>query len=127
MKAHDAMSDPTAIVIDDNFDNCEIFRAILNRKGYDVTIQMDGQIALDMLKATTFTLAVIDLQIPEVSGLVIMESVKKNPIHASMVTVVATANPHMVTEAVSEQADFVVIKPIEVEDFAQLAERLKPA
>jgi CheY-like chemotaxis protein len=127
MKAHDAMSDPTAIVIDDNFDNCEIFRAILNRKGYDVTIQMDGQIALDMLKATTFTLAVIDLQNPEVSGLLIMESVKKNPIHASMVTVVATANPHMVTDAVSEQADFVVIKPIEVEDFAQLADRLKPA
>jgi len=120
------MSNPTAIVIDDNFDNCEIFRAILHRQGYDVKIHLEGQAAVDVLNDTSFTLAVIDLQIPEVSGLAIIESIKANPIHSDMVIVVATANPHMVTDDVNEQADFIVIKPIEVHDFGQLAKRLKP-
>jgi two-component system cell cycle response regulator DivK len=120
------MKQATAVVIDDNFDNCEIFRAILHGKGYDVSIYQDGQAALDALRQQTFTLAVIDLQIPDVSGLVIMESIRQNPIHKDMTIVVATANPHMVTEDVSGQADFIIYKPIEVADFGQLAARLKP-
>ena len=117
---------PAAIIIDDNYDNCEIFRAILDQSGYNVSIYMEAQAALDALEETKFTLAVVDLQIPKITGVEIMERIKQNPLHKQMTIVVATANPHMVTEDVSLRADYVVYKPIAVTEFAQLIGRLKP-
>jgi two-component system sensor histidine kinase ChiS len=116
---------PTAFVLDDNINNCRIFRHILEQAGYYATLVTSGQAALDTLTVQTFTLAVIDLMLPDISGLTILEAIQQNPMHSQMTIIVATANPHMANGDVMTTVDFVIYKPIDEADFGHLVERLK--
>ena len=115
----------TALVVDDTDDNRIIFDDILTDIGYDVTTERTGEHALDILDSQTFTLAIIDLMLPEVNGLMILSEINKNPLHDKMVTVIATANPSLVNDDASTAANYVIYKPINITDFRELAENVK--
>jgi CheY-like chemotaxis protein len=115
----------TALVVDDTDDNRIIFDDILTDMGYEVTTERTGEHALDILDSQTFTLAIIDLMLPEVNGLMILSEINKNPLHDKMITVIATANPHLVDEDASKAANYVIYKPINIGEFRELAENVK--
>lgn len=116
---------PTALVVDDSDDNRIIFDDILSAMGYDVTTERTGEHALDILDSQTFTLAIIDLMLPEVNGLMILSEINKNPLHDKMVTVIATANPSLVDDDASTAANYVIFKPINITEFRELADNVK--
>ena len=116
---------PTALVVDDSEDNRLIFEDILSDMGYDVTTERTGEHALDILDSQTFTLAIIDLMLPEVNGLMILSEINKNPLHDKMVTVIATANPSLVNDDASTAANYVIYKPINITEFRELADNVK--
>ena len=115
----------TALVIDDNDDNRIMFDDILTDMGYVVTTERTGEHALDILDSQTFTLAIIDLMLPEVNGLMILSEINKNSLHDKMVTVIATANPHLLDDEDSPPANHVIYKPINITEFRELAENVK--
>jgi CheY-like chemotaxis protein len=115
----------TALVVDDTDDNRIIFDDILSDIGYDVTTEHTGEHALDILDSRTFTLAIIDLMLPEVNGLMILSEINKNPLHDKMITVIATANPHLVNDDANTAANYVIYKPINIAEFRELAENVK--
>jgi DNA-binding NtrC family response regulator len=55
---------PTALVVDDDQDVCEVFVGMLSRLGYDPVKAFDAQSALAVLGSTTIDLVVTDVVMP---------------------------------------------------------------
>ncbi|MCC6801981.1 MAG: response regulator [Anaerolineae bacterium] len=113
-----------ALVVDDNFFNRDLCRLALESAGYEVIERDNGRGAIDLLKSQTFDLVVLDLAMPEVTGVDVLRELDQASLRRSTFIVVMTANPHMATEEVQQQVDFVLFKPIDVQTFTQFARRL---
>lgn len=117
-------SKPTALVADDNYFNRDLCRLALETAGYHVVDAEDGKSALEALQGYPFDLLVLDLAMPELTGIEVLHSLVSRTPSKPMTMVVMTANPHMATEEVQDMADFVFYKPIDVLAFTSLARRL---
>jgi CheY-like chemotaxis protein len=115
----------SALIIDDNWFNRDIFRIALESAGYSVTELDNGSEGIALLEKQTFNLLILDLQMPLVDGHTVLVRVKEQPLHKKMRVVVVTANAHMATGDVDEMADYVMYKPINVMEFSEFVRRLK--
>ncbi len=116
---------PSALIVDDNLYNREIFRIILRAAGYRTVEASDGVGALKLLDQQTFDLLILDLQMPLMDGRSVLRNLRLNPAHTKMNVIVATANPHMLMGDVEHLADYIVFKPFEIGEFSTLIRRLK--
>ncbi len=114
-----------ALVVEDNEDYQVIFKNILQLAGYEVTVARDGLEALRVFQEKQFFLAFLDLQMPGMDGLSVLRSIRQRPEYDGMYVLIITANAHMTAGSVSDLADFVLLKPVNVLELAALAKRFK--
>jgi len=63
-------------VVDDNKDIVELLKNILESSGYDVSTSTSGKESLDLIKHKNFDIVLLDITMPEFSGLDIVQSLK---------------------------------------------------
>jgi len=68
---------PKILVIDDEEDVREIFRMALTRKGYNVTQFGDGAEALKAAGEQQFRLAFVDIAMPGMDGVTVVENLRR--------------------------------------------------
>ena len=74
------MSEPTSImVVEDEMELASLFKAFLERMGYDTVTFTDPIMALEFFKQGTkeFSLILTDLRMPEMSGLELAAEIRK--------------------------------------------------
>ncbi|MBX3065242.1 MAG: response regulator [Anaerolineae bacterium] len=116
---------PSVLVTDDDRDNRELFKLVMTKAGYEVVEAVNGEEALTILDKRSFTLLILDLQMPHVNGTTVLKTVRANPKFDRMKIIVATANAHMTLVEVDDLADYVIQKPVDFIEFIHLAERLR--
>lgn len=114
-----------ALVVDDNWYNRDLSTLALRHVGYQVAEAQDGLEALKLLEEHTYDLLVLDLSMPEVDGATVLRKVRGQAMHKKMLVIVMTANPHMTTDEIDGEADYVMYKPINITEFAEFVGRLK--
>jgi CheY-like chemotaxis protein len=114
----------SALVVDDNYFNRDLCTLALEHVGYQVVEAEDGIEALSILAKQTFDLLVVDLAMPQMDGATVIRKMRQQEIHNKMIVIVITANHHMATDEVDLSADYVMYKPIDIEEFALFAQRL---
>lgn len=114
----------TALVTDDNYFNRDIFRMALEDAGFVVDEAENGKGCQAALAQKNFDLLVLDLQMPDLSGLDILRDIDEKKSKGQMSILVVTANPHMVTEDVEDKADYTMQKPVDVAAFSTFVKRL---
>lgn len=114
----------TALVVDDNFFNRDLARLALESLGVKVTEAEDGKSALNMLKTESYDLLVLDLEMPQVDGLQVLTALREQGQHPKMRIIIVTAYAHMTPELDDFSVDYVLYKPINVQDFVKLIKRL---
>jgi CheY-like chemotaxis protein len=116
-----------ALVIEDDEDLAQIFAEALRGVGFEVEILPNGQIAEERLrKGTVPYLILLDMHIPHISGADLLTNIiKKDERLLKAIVIITTADARM-GEAYTEQADFVMIKPISFIQLRDLTSRLKP-
>lgn len=115
-----------ALIIEDDEDLANIFAEALHGVGYEVEQVADGKIAQERLKSGTAPfLILLDMHLPHVSGGDLLTKMKKDERFANTIIIITTADARM-GEAYSDQADFVMIKPISFVQLRDLTNRLKP-
>jgi len=129
MNTSNSQSRPSysALIVDDNWFNRDIFRIALESAGYVVTETDSGGDGMNILRQQTFNLLILDLQMPTVDGKTVLRAVRAEPMHKKMHVVVVTANAHMATSDVDALADHVLYKPINVIEFSEFVRGLKNA
>lgn len=65
------------LVVDDESTICDSVKKILSRKGYDVANTLNAADAIERMKKEKFDLVITDLMMPQVSGMELLELVKK--------------------------------------------------
>jgi CheY-like chemotaxis protein len=113
-----------ALVVDDNFYNRDLARLALESAGYSVVEAENGREALRNLEQETYHLLILDLAMPEMDGIGVINELRKSSQHRNMKIVVVTAHAHM-TGPIDLDADFVMFKPIDINSFMTFLQRLK--
>jgi CheY-like chemotaxis protein len=117
---------PSALVVDDDPSNRAIFRAALESIGYIVDEAGDGSEALDTLKHRTFNLMILDLEMPNTNGQTVLRTIRQMFMHEKMYIAIMTANTKLATDDVHAIADSVVLKPVSLQNFLELARNCLP-
>jgi two-component system chemotaxis sensor kinase CheA len=80
------------LITDDSFTTRELLRSILQSAGYDVTTAIDGQDALDKLRADThFDLVVSDVEMPRLDGFGLTTRIRAEPTLAHLPVIIVTS------------------------------------
>jgi CheY-like chemotaxis protein len=114
----------SALIADDNVDNRNICRIILEKCGFSITEATTGAEAIELIKVKPYALLVLDMQMPVVDGRSVIQWMNANG-HRPKNVVILTANSHWVTDEIQDYADFVMHKPIAIMEFTQFMRRLR--
>ena len=73
------MSKGRILVVEDNMDNYELVRFILERAGYDVFLAVNGRDGVDAARLQQPDMILMDLGMPEMDGWSAAEKIKSDP------------------------------------------------
>jgi len=78
------------ILIEDNFDQAEIYKKELETFGYEVVHTANAEEALDLIEKENPSLVLLDLMLGNSSGLDILEKIKSDPATKSIKVIALT-------------------------------------
>ncbi|HEX2566112.1 MAG TPA: response regulator, partial [Burkholderiales bacterium] len=113
------------LVADDNPTNREVLGRILERAGHAATLVADGERALDAIEAARYDVALIDRNMPRLSGLETVQAIRLTAGARERMPVVmlsADVTPEAKRECLEAGADAFLPKPIEA---ARLLEEIQ--
>lgn len=103
------------LCVDDERLNIQLYRAILEGVGHTVLSAEDGPKALETLESTEVDLIVLDLMMPGMNGIEVLEQLRKKPRTATTPIVIATAmtDRGMKLKALESGANDFLSKPLD--------------
>ena len=104
------------LVADDNAANCKILKKVLEMAGHQAVVVADGEQALAMLERDRFDLALLDINMPDVTGYEVAKLYRMSHVGEWRLPIVAlTADVTSETERLCREAgmDAVLTKPME--------------
>jgi len=110
------------LVIEDNADSREIFRTVLERAKFEVLEAVDGEDALSKIESGEFSVILVDLSLPKISGWDLLGRIKKKHSLTPLIAVTAHAMTGDREKAIAAGCDDYISKPFKP---AQLVEKVK--
>lgn len=101
------------LVVDDNPDAITILRSALEARGFIVDGANSGAAALDAVNTDSFDVILLDVMMPEMSGLEVLDRLKANPSTAGIPVILVTAKTQDedVISGYRVGADYYITKP----------------
>ena len=112
------------LVVDDIEANRDVLRRRLERTGYKVAVAASGSEALKSIEATAFDLVLLDVMMPGMSGIEVLQRVRKTRTPGELPIIMATAKDQSadMVQAFQAGASDYVTKPL---DFAVVLARVE--
>jgi len=101
----------TVLVVDDEEIMREILDALLTREGYDVRLASSGAAALEIAKAVPLDAAVVDVMMPGMDGLTVLDELKKLDEDVAVIMITAFASVETAIAAMKRGAFDYITKP----------------
>jgi CheY-like chemotaxis protein len=101
------------LIADDNEINLLLLANMLELQGCKVDSAINGREALQLILANSYQLALIDLNMPVMTGLELLKEIRKQPITVKIAAISAYADENKVTEALSAGFDDYLTKPVD--------------
>ena len=101
----------SVLVIDDEEVMREILEALLGREGYRVKLASSGEEGLDLARSTQFDPAIVDVMMPGIDGIAVLEELKKIDEDLPVVMVTAFASVETAISAMKRGAFDYITKP----------------
>ncbi|HUX77452.1 MAG TPA: response regulator [Anaerolineae bacterium] len=114
------MSNPVALVIEDDRDLANLFAIALRMAGVETEIVHAGDTALARLAVLVPDLVVLDLHIPRTAGIDVLRQIRADA-RLSGTRVVVVTGDLLAAKDIQNQADQVLIKPFSFDDLQDLA------
>jgi two-component system sensor histidine kinase/response regulator len=110
------MSKQHILIVDDNPANTMLLQRLLISK-YETYIAHDGHAALDAIKALRFDLVLLDIMMPKITGIEVLQTIRKqyNSSELPVILISALSEQHEVVNGLRSGANDYITKPIEVE------------
>lgn len=111
------------LVVDDEPSVLESFKMILQIKDYDVTAVLSGLEAVQALQKESFDMAFVDLRLPGMDGIEILQAIKRQSPATEVIIVTAYASEESQANAITYGALDYIRKPFLMEEIYNLVDR----
>jgi CheY-like chemotaxis protein len=118
----------TILIIDDDMDTLKLVGIMLERKGFRILASTSGEKGLNLAETEIPDLILLDVMIPDISGIEIARSIRANPATESIPIIMFTARSQVddKVEGLEAGADAYITKPARPRElFAQVNSILK--
>lgn len=112
------------LLVDDETDLLDLFEMVLVRLGTKLYKASGGRKALQILENVKPDVIVLDLAMPEISGLDVLRSIRNTSEFDSVKIVILTAVPVMLEREDVEMVDIVLTKPVTPRGLEQAIRKL---
>ena len=82
----------TILIVEDDNINLKILNSILGKYDYSTLMAKTGQEAIDLLNNNKVIGAILDINLPDMSGLEILKYIRNHPIHKNIAILIVTVN-----------------------------------
>jgi len=106
---------PTVLIVDDDVRLSKTLSDILEAKGYSAVTVAEGKVALEQVEEEKPLVAVVDLRLPDMDGLRVMEEIKKRSPDTECIVLTGYASQASAIEAINLGAYSYVQKPYDVQ------------
>jgi CheY-like chemotaxis protein len=118
------MTKPLALIVEDDEHLSRIFAKSLSGD-FETEIASDGVTALMRLAQIKPTIVILDLNLPALGGKDILADIRSNPDLDGTRVILCTADARQ-ADALQEQADIVMLKPVSPLQLREIAARFRP-
>lgn len=110
------------LVVDDNKTNLAFVKAMLSRQQFEVDTAATGAEAIQLAKSSRYQLILMDIQLPDMSGILATHMIRQLPQHQDTVIMAFTAHalPDEIKQFHQAGMNDVVIKPLDAQKAADL-------
>src|SRR5438105_2768321 len=106
----------SALVVDDDVHVRSLLAELLEEQGYDVITASNGFSGLRLAAERQPRLVLLDLMLPELSGVDVLSELRSAPGTRDTAVVVVTGNPQSLSEVQRSEIDGLVSKPFDLTD-----------
>jgi DNA-binding response OmpR family regulator len=112
------------LVVDDDPSIRRLLNATLELEGYTVAMAADGEEALAELPTSRPDVVVLDVMMPKLNGLDVLDRIRRNPETATLPVILLTARSSKedVWEGWQRGVDYYMTKPFDVEELLRFIE-----
>ncbi len=118
------MNKPFALLIEDDRDVAALFRHVLDLAGYESESILDGKEAMDRLASVNPDIVLLDLQLPNMSGIEILKRMRADERMKNIPVVVITAYAYY-ANSLPVKPDLFLLKPVDIHDLSSLIQKLR--
>ncbi len=120
-----SMNEKKVMIIEDEEDAAELFAEMMRISGFRVVKTSKSAPAIEMMTAEKPDVILLDIMMPEVSGLDILRSMRRDPALANIPVVVVTAKgmPADIKNGMEAGASTYLTKPVGFLDLKEAVER----
>ena len=106
----------TVLRVDDDEITCRCMRLLLEKRGYDVEAARTGQKALEKARMKFFSVALLEISLPDVGGIELVTSLKELHPDTEIIIITAHASPEDTMRALNEGASACITKPLNIDE-----------
>ena len=119
------MNEKTVMIIEDEEDAAELFAEMMRVSGYRVVKTSKSAPAIEMMTAEKPDVILLDIMMPEISGLDILRQMRRDPALANIPVVVVTAKgmPADIKNGMEAGASTYLTKPVGFLDLKEAVAR----
>jgi DNA-binding response OmpR family regulator len=112
------------LVVDDDPSVRKLLNQTLEMEGYSVATAADGEEALEELPASKPDVVVLDVMMPKLNGLDVLDRIRRNPETSTLPVILLTAKSSKedVWEGWQRGVDYYMTKPFDVEELLRFIE-----
>ncbi|RLA78591.1 MAG: hypothetical protein DRG78_14760 [Epsilonproteobacteria bacterium] len=109
----------TILIVDDSKMVCQVIQNLLERRNYNVLIAYNALDGLKMIKSNDISLLILDMELPDIHGLVLLDKIKElNLLNSFLVLVISgNTNRSIIRDALKGGASDFLNKPFLFEEF----------
>ncbi len=111
------------LVADDERFMAEMLQEIFEEEGMLVETALDGRQALEKFRSSSFDLVLLDLRMPEVSGMEVLKEIRRDDPDIPVVVITAYGSVDNAVEALKIGAYDFVTKPFKIEELKNIITR----
>lgn len=110
----DSTTSKKILIVEDEQFISELYLRALIRAGYEAEVQYDGRKAFEMAKSDTYDIILLDLMVPNMTGMEILRELRDNPdapkLHSKIIVATNLEERAEKRAAIEQNADGYLIK-----------------
>ncbi len=110
------MSEESILVVDDEEVMRDVLGTLLTQAGYEVSLAPNGPDGLELVRKGSYAAAIVDMMLPEMDGMTILEELKKTDPELVVLMITAYASVETAIAAMRRGAYDYVAKPFKHEE-----------